>query len=42
MPVYDSNRGRLNPRDLYAILHVVFAKTEIMAHLHKKYYMSIA
>ena len=28
MPVYDSNRGRLNPRELYAILHVVFAETE--------------
>ena len=30
LPVYDSNRGRLNPRELYAILHVVFAETEIM------------
>ena len=25
MPVYDPNRGRLSPRELYAILHVVFA-----------------
>ena len=24
MPVYDPNRGRLNPRELYAILHVIF------------------
>ena len=42
MPVYDPNRGKLSPRKLYAILHVVFAETEIMVHLHKKYYLSIA
>ena len=36
MPVYDPNRGKLSPRELYAILHVVFAETEIMMHLHKK------
>ena len=41
MPVYNPNRGKLNPRELYAILHVVFAETEIMVHLHKKYYLSI-
>ena len=42
MPVYDPNRGKLNPRELYAIVHVVFAETEITVHLHKKYYLSIA
>ena len=42
MLVYDPNRGKLSPRELYAILHVVFAETEIMVHLHKKYYLSIA
>ena len=42
MPVYDPNRGKLSPRELYAILHVLFAETEIMVHLHKKYYLSIA
>ena len=42
MPVYDPNREKLSPRELYAILHVVFAETEIMVHLHKKYYLSIA
>ena len=42
MPVYDPNRGKLIPRELNAILHVVFAETEIMVHLHKKYYLSIA
>ena len=35
MPVYDPNRGRLNPGELYAILQVVFAETEIMVHLPK-------
>ena len=42
MPVYDLNSGKLSPRELNAILHVVFAETEIMVHLHKKYYLSIA
>ena len=42
MPVDNPNRGMLKPRELYAILHVVFAETEIMVHLHKKYYLSIA
>ena len=41
MPVCDLNKGKLNPRDLYAILHLVFAETEILLHLRKKYYMSI-
>ena len=34
LPVYDPNRGRLNPRELYVFLHVIFAETEIMVHLH--------
>ena len=42
MPVYDPNRGKLSPRELYAIIHVVFAETEIVVYLHKKYYLSIA
>ena len=42
MPVYDPNRGKLSSRELYAILHVVFAETEILVYLHKKYYLSIA
>ena len=40
MPVYDPNRGKLSPRELYAIQHVVFAETEIMVQLHKNYYLS--
>ena len=42
MPVYDPNKDKLSPRELYAILHVVFAETEIVVHLGKKYYLSIA
>ena len=42
MAVYNPNRGKLSPRELYAILHVVFAETEIMVHLHKKYQLGIA
>ena len=41
MPVYDPNRGKLSLRELYSILHVFFAETEIIVHLHKKYYLSI-
>ena len=42
MPVYDPNSGKMNPRELYAILHMVVAETEITVHLHKKNYLSIA
>ena len=42
MPAYDPNRGWLNPREYYDILHVVFEETEIMVHLHREYYLSIA
>ena len=38
MPDYDTNSSKLSPRELDAILHVVFAETEIMVHLHKEYY----
>ena len=40
MSVYDPNRGKLSPTELYAILLVVFAETEIMVHLYKKHYLS--
>ena len=32
MPVNDPNRGNLSPCELYAILHVVFAETEITVY----------
>ena len=28
LPVYDPNRGRLHPRELYALVHVIFSDTE--------------
>ena len=41
LPVYDPNRGRLYPRELYALVHVIFSDTNIQVYLHKKYYLSI-
>ena len=41
LPVYDLNRGRLHPRELYALVHVIFSDTNIQVYLHKKYYLSI-
>ena len=41
LPVYDPNRGRLHPRELYALIHVIFCDTNIQVYLHKKYYLSI-
>ena len=41
LPVYDPNRGRLHPRELYALIHVTFSDTNIQVYLHKKYYLSI-
>ena len=39
--VYDPNKGRLHPRELYALIHVIFSDTTIQVYLHKKYYLSI-
>ena len=36
LPVYDPNRGRLHPRELYALVHVIFSDTNIQV-----YYLSI-
>ena len=41
LQVYDTNRGRLHPRELYALIHVIFSDTNIQVYLHKKYYLSI-
>ena len=41
LPVYDPNRGRLHPGELYALVHVIFSDTNIQVYLHKKYYLSI-
>ena len=29
LPVYEPNRGRLHPRELYALIHVMFSDTNI-------------
>ena len=41
LPVYDPNRGRQHPRELYALVHVIFSDTNIQVYLHKKYFLSI-
>ena len=41
LPVYVPNRGRLHPRELYALIHVIFSDTNKQVYLHKKYYLSI-
>ena len=41
LPVYNPNRGRLHPRELYALIHVIFFNTCIQVYLHKNYYLSI-
>ena len=41
LPVYDPNTGRLHPRELFALVHVIFFDTNIQVYLHKKYYLSI-
>ena len=41
LPVYDPNRGRLHPRELYAPLQVIFSETNIEAYLRKNFYSSI-
>ena len=41
LPVYNPNRGRLHPQELYALIHVIFANTKIQVYLHKKNYLTI-
>ena len=41
LPAYDPNRGRLHPRELYALVQVIFSDTNIQVYLHKKFYLSI-
>ena len=41
LPMYDPNRGRLHPQELYAFVHVIVSDTNIQVFLHKKYYLSI-
>ena len=41
LAVYDPKRGRLHPRELYALIHVIFSDTNIQVYLHKKFYLNI-
>ena len=41
LPVYDPNKERLHPRELYALMHVIFLDTNIEVYLHKKFHLSI-
>ena len=41
LPVYDPNRSKLHPRELYALFTVIFSETDREVYLHKKYYLSI-
>ena len=41
LPVYDLNRGRVHPRELYALIHVIFSETNIQLYLHNKNFLSI-
>ena len=41
LPVYNPNRGRLHPRELNALIHVIFSATIIQVYLQKKYCLSI-
>ena len=36
LPVYDPNRGTLHPRELYALVHVIFSETDIAVYFNKK------
>ena len=36
LPVYDPNRGKLHPRELYALVHVIFSEVHIEVYFHKK------
>ena len=36
LPVYDPNRGKVHPRELYALVHLIFSETDIEVYLHKK------
>ena len=41
LPVYDTNRGRLHPRELYALIHVIFSDTNIQVYLLQKFFLNI-
>ena len=34
LPAYDPNRGKPHPRELYALVHVIFSENDIEVYLH--------
>ena len=42
LPLSDPNRGRLHPRELSALIHVIFSDTNIQVYMHKNYNLCIA
>ena len=41
LPVHDPDRGRLHPRELYILTHVIFSDANLQIYLHKKFCSSI-
>ena len=41
LSVYDPDRGQMHPRELYALIRVIFSETNLHVYLHKKLYLSI-
>ena len=41
LSVYNPNRGRLHPRELFALIQVIISDINIQEYSHKKYYLSI-
>ena len=41
LSVYNPNRGRLHPRELFALIQVIISDINIQVYSHKKYYLSI-
>ena len=39
LPVYDPNRGKLHPRELYALVHVMFSETDSEGMVRLMYYL---
>ena len=38
LPVYNFSRGKLHPRELYALVHVIFSETDIEVYLSRMFF----
>ena len=34
LPIYDPNRGKLHPRELYALVHIILSESGMEVYLH--------